>query len=249
MNAAVLHSPAVATSSAAEALPIEAVGLGKVIDGRAVLADVNLRIGAGEYVAVIGANGAGKSTLLKILATLTPASSGQLVLFGAESGRELVGVRSRIGLVGHQSMLYRDLSARENLVFFGKLYGIENPAARADRLLEVIGLLGRADEPVKNFSRGMTQRVAIARALMHDPDLLLADEPFDGLDAPSVESTGQLLAHLHRAGKTIVLVNHDIGQSLRLAPRVIVLRRGRVVMDRRSESFDVAGVLGEVSGS
>src|SRR5688572_2018768 len=223
MNAAVLHIPTIETSSDTASLPVEAIGLGKVIDGRAVLADVNLRIGAGEYVVVIGANGAGKSTLLKILATLTPATSGRLVLFGAESGRELVAVRSRIGLVGHQSMLYRDLSARENLAFFGKLYGIENTTARAKRLLEVIGLLGRADEPVKNFSRGMTQRVAIARALMHDPELLLADEPFDGLDAPSVEATEQLLAHLHKAGKTIVLVNHDIGQSLRLAPRVVVL--------------------------
>jgi heme exporter protein A len=169
-------------------------------------------------------------------------------LFGARLGRDVTAVRSRIGLIAHQTMLYRDLTARENLEFFGRLYGIRNPAGRARMLLEVIGLSGRADDPIKAFSRGMTQRVAIARALMHDPELLLADEPFDGLDAPSVEATEHLLAHLNRAGKTILLVNHDVRQSLRLTPRMVVLRGGRVVMDRATDGLDAAGVLAEVSG-
>jgi heme exporter protein A len=146
-------------------------------------------------------------------------------------------------------MLYRDLSARENLVFFGKLYGIQSARARADRLLEAMGLLQRAGEPVKNFSRGMIQRVAIARALMHDPDLLLADEPFDGLDAPSVDASEQLLAHLHRAGKTIILVNHDIAQSLRIAPRIVVLRNGRGVIDSPGAALDEKQILREVGAS
>jgi heme exporter protein A len=143
-------------------------------------------------------------------------------------------------------MLYRDLTARENLEFFGRLYGVKQPVERAARLLEVVGLADRADDAVKSFSRGMVQRVAIARALVHDPELMLADEPFDGLDAPSVAATEQLLTHLNGAGKTIVLVNHDIAQSLQIAKRVVVLKQGRVSIDAAARTLDVAAVLAEV---
>jgi heme exporter protein A len=228
------------------AAPVSAVGLNKIIDGRPILQDVNLEVGAGEFVAVLGANGAGKSTLLKVIATLTAASGGELRLFGRRVTRDSAALRARIGLIGHQSMLYRDLTARENLEFFGRLYGVSQPMERAARLLEVVGLADRADDAVKSFSRGMVQRVAIARALVHDPELMLADEPFDGLDAPSVAATEQLLTHLNGAGKTIVLVNHDIGQSLQLARRVVVLKQGRVSLDAAARTLDVAGVLAEV---
>ena len=128
-------------------------------------------------------------------------------------------------------MLYRDLSPLENLEFFAKLYGIDNPQDRARRMLDMIGLRGRAHDPVRNFSRGMIQRVSIARALVHNPDLILADEPFAGLDAPSIEALENLLTELKDHGKTIVVVNHDIEQSLRIAERAIVLRDRRVALD------------------
>jgi heme exporter protein A len=240
--------PATATTVSAPVV-IRAHDLCKSIDTRSILQHVDLDVRAGEYVALLGANGAGKSTLLKILATLTPATRGDLHLFGRPASGDARGLRARIGLIGHQSMLYRDLTARENLEFFGRLYAIPNPKARAARLLEVMGLLDRADDPVKSFSRGMTQRVAIARALVHDPELILADEPFDGLDAPSVAATEELLDRLHQTGKTIVLVNHDIAQSLRIAKRIVVLSRGRILIDAPADTLDAASVLAEVGGA
>ena len=162
---------------AAAVVAVAAKDLSKSIDERPILHRLNLQILPGEFVALLGANGAGKSTLLKVLATLTPQTAGELLLFGQSATREMIRVRGRIGLIGHQSMLYRDLSAWENLEFFGKLYGVKDPGRRADELLAALSLADRAQDAVKTFSRGMTQRVAIARALMHNPDLLLADEP------------------------------------------------------------------------
>src|SRR5690606_28172389 len=149
-------------------------------------------------------------------------------LFG---GADPATLRARIGMIGHQPMLYRDLSAHENLVFFGKLYGVADPAGRAAALLQRGGLADRAGDPVRSFSRGMTQRLAIARALVHDPQLLLADEPFAGLDVPSTRDVEQFLLQLVAEGRTVIFSNHAVPQSLALAQRVVVLRRGRVVLD------------------
>ena len=225
-----------------------AVGLGKVIDDHVILRDLNFEIPCGSYVALLGANGAGKTTLLKLLSTLIAPSTGQLVLFGQPVGREASGLRARLGLIGHNTMLYQDLSARENLIFFGRLYGLADPQARADELLEYVGLTARGNDPVKTFSRGMAQRAGIARALVHDPELLLADEPFAGLDAPSQQMLEQQLERLHQQGKTIVLASHDIERSLQLAQRVIVLRDGCLVIDRLTTELDAQMVLQEVRG-
>ena len=231
----------------AAVVAVAAKDLSKSIDERPILHRLNLQILPGEFVALLGANGAGKSTLLKVLATLTPQTSGELLLFGQSATREMIRVRGRIGLIGHQSMLYRDLSAWENLEFFGKLYGVKDPGRRADELLAALSLADRAQDAVKTFSRGMTQRVAIARALMHNPDLLLADEPFDGLDAPSARSLENLLAQLHQAGKTIILANHDIPQSLRIAQRAIVLRKGRLAINQASTQLTPDLVLQQMT--
>ena len=231
---------------------VKATALGKTIDERPILREVDLDLGQGRFLALLGANGAGKSTLLKVLATLAPATSGSLLLFGHDltkshgGGGTLNKVRARIGLIGHQSMLYHDLSACENLVFFGKLYGVKEPRNRAMHLLTGLRLADRAHDPVKAFSRGMIQRVAIARALMHSPDLLLADEPFAGLDAPSTKMLEEVLTDLHAAGKTVILANHDIAQSLRLAEHAIVLRKGRKVIDQPTFQLDTKTVLSEM---
>jgi heme exporter protein A len=237
---------AATTTEAGTVEVIRTQRLSKSLDDRPVLRDLDLTINAGEYVAILGANGAGKSTLLRILATLIPPSSGDVFLFGEKLTRNTCAVRSRIGMIGHQTMLYRDLSARENLEFFGRLYGLEHPINRALELLEMIGLSDRATDPIKSYSRGMAQRVAIARALLHDPELVLADEPFDGLDAPSTESLEQLLSDLNVAGKTIVMVHHDIEATLQIAQRAIVLRDGRIAIDEPTMRLYSKEVLSEV---
>jgi heme exporter protein A len=223
-----------------------AQGLCKSIDDRTILRNLQFDIPQGQFVALLGANGAGKSTLLKILATLVAPTSGTLKLFGLPL-RSGPAIRANIGLIGHQSMLYADLTALENLVFFGRLYNVGAPRARAASLLKTLGLEHRANDPVKAFSRGMMQRVSIARALMHDPALLLADEPFAGLDAPSSAILEQCLMSLHNAGKTIILANHDIPQSLRLTQRAIVLVNGRKLLDARTDALDPGHVLFRLS--
>ena len=243
---AVAAIPTPVTIGTSPALAISAQGLCKSMDDRPVLCDITVKVQAGAFVALLGANGAGKSTLLKLLATLTWADAGELQLFGRSAKDDPSAHRSRIGLIGHQPMLYRDLSARENLELFGKLYGLANVAQRAAELLDTVGLSHRSQDPVKAFSRGMMQRVAIARALMHDPELILADEPFSGLDNPSSQTMERMLGMLHRDGRTIVLVNHDVQQSLRLAQRVVVLHQGRLVMDQSSENLTAPAVLAEV---
>lgn len=227
-------------------LAVRISGLCKRYDERWVLRDLNLNVPTGAYLALLGANGAGKSTLLHTLAMLSPATRGELKLFGASANRPSPALRARIGMIGHQPMLYRDLSAMENLVFFGKLYGVSRPAERAASLLERVGLADRAASLAKTFSRGMVQRLSIARSLMHAPDLLLADEPFSGLDVPSVAAVSTLLSELHADGKTVILTNHDVRQSLQLAQRVVVLRRGGVVSHRGVHETDEEEVTREV---
>jgi len=224
-------------------------GLSLQLDDRSVLDNINLNIPAGRTVALLGANGAGKSTLLRVLAALMPASKGELFLFGRKVDPAATKMRSQIGVIAHQPMLYRDLSARENLELFGGLYEVSDPGARASDLLKLVGLPRRADEPIKKLSRGMTQRLAIARALMHDPRLLLADEPFDGLDAPSGRMLQALLGRLGAGGKTVIFSNHNIPQSLELADRAVVLRYGRVVLDQPTGELDVHTLTREISAT
>jgi len=225
---------------------VRTVELSKQIDGRSILDEISLDISAGRFVVILGANGAGKSTLLKILATLMTPTSGQLHLFGKPAHQFGTQLRARIGLIDHQPMLYRELSALENLQFFGRLYELSEPADRAAQVLERVGLADRAGDRVKTLSRGMVQRVCIARALLHDPDLLLADEPFTGLDAPSAAMLEELLGQLHSAGKTILMVHHDIAQGLRLAEQAVVLCGGRVVIDRPTRQLDLPTALRKV---
>jgi ABC-type multidrug transport system ATPase subunit len=221
--------------------------LRKSFDEKRILRDITFAIPQGRFTALLGANGAGKTTLLKILATLLPPSQGEITIFGGDSRRNCAQVRARLGLIGHNAMLYRDLSPLENLVFFGGLYGVPAAEKRARELLSYVQLATRADDPVKTFSRGMLQRVSIARALMHDPDLLLADEPFAGLDAPSTRMLEEMLSKLSDEGKTVILCNHDIEQSLRLVQHVLVLRKGDLILDKPAEGVDSEAILREVT--
>lgn len=226
---------------------VSCLALNKSLDDRAILRGIDLTIASGEFVAILGNNGAGKTTLLKMLATLSMPTSGELRLFGQLMPRHAAAARARLGLIGHQSMLYRDLTARENLLFFGRLYGVNNVGNRADELLSWVGMSSRDDDAVRTFSRGMTQRIAIARALIHDPDILLADEPFAGLDVAGADAVERLLSAQHQAGKTVVLVNHDVGQSLRLAQRVLLLRGGRLAVDQPARLNDLQDLHHQLS--
>jgi len=212
--------------TAPAAVPIlQAQNLERHFGAAQVLRGVSLTVAAGECHLIVGPNGAGKTTLLRLLAGLARPSAGTVSIAGAALARDPL-LRRRIGLLSHQSQLYHDLSAAENLAFTARLYGISNPAGAARAGLAALGLAERADEPVRRLSRGMVQRVAIARALLHAPRLLLLDEPFTGLDQQSSEQTLALLGAELAAGQALVLVTHDAGEAWELATHAHLLVRG-----------------------
>lgn len=205
---------------------IEADRVGKSFGRTPVLRDLSLRVAGGEVVAIFGANGAGKSTLLRVLATLYRPTSGTLRLFGsADFGPS---TRRRIGLLAHQSFLYPDLSARENLIFYARMHRLPHPEDTADRWLARVALDDVGSRPVRFFSRGMEQRLGLARALLHQPELLLLDEPWSGLDAGAADILTALLASLRQEGRSVVASTHDFERGLAIADRAVILHRGRV---------------------
>jgi ABC-type multidrug transport system ATPase subunit len=206
---------------------IRATGLEKRFGAVTALAGVDVTVHRGETVAVVGPNGAGKSTLLRIVAGLAHPTAGRCEV--AVPGDR----RAAIGYLGHSSLLYPDLTARENLIFAGRLYRVRDPGARADVLLEEEGLAPVADRRAGGFSRGMAQRLSIARARVHDPPVLLLDEPYTGLDRRAADRLTARLADLASAGHTLVLVTHDIVQAGALADAVAVLVGGRLRGDWR----------------
>ena len=205
---------------------IELADVGRAYGERVALAGVSLTLEAGETLAVFGANGAGKTTLLRILATLLRPHHGVARVLGREVPREGWAVRGRIGFLGHEPLLYRDLTARENLRFHARLHGVA--MSRVDEVLDAVGLRARADDPVHTFSRGMVQRTAVARTVLHSPAVLLLDEPFAGLDPGAAALVEPLLS-----GGTRVVISHDTAFRGDL---VLGLRGGRVAFCERGVS-------------
>jgi heme exporter protein A len=195
---------------------------------RRVLSGISLAVEAGETLVVFGPNGAGKSTLLRVLATLLRPHGGSVRVLGAKLPQEGYAVRGRIGMLGHEAMLYRELSARENLLYHARLHGLG--AARVQEMLERVGMDNRASDPLRTLSRGMVQRVAIARAVLHDPELLLLDEPYAHLDPAAIELVEPLLDGAR--GRTRVIASHDPTGGLQQADLVLGLRAGRVAVLR-----------------
>ena len=189
---------------------------------RTALRDVSVKIPAGSTLVVLGPNGAGKSTLLRVLATLLRPTSGAAAVLGAELPAQAWRVRGRIGYLGHEPVLYRELTIRENLQFNARLHGLERPRQRIEALLDRAGLARRGDELVRNLSAGMTQRAAVCRALLHDPDLLLLDEPRSHLDVAAAAEIESMLGPAD--GRTRVLVTHEVEAGLAEADAVLSLR-------------------------
>lgn len=196
-------------------------GLRRDYNDRPVLHEVSVEVGTGRTLAVLGPNGAGKTTLLRILATLLRPSAGEASVLGAALPRQAWRARGRIGYLGHQPLLYRDLSVRENLAFNARLHSLAAPGPRISELLERAGLARRADELVRNLSAGMAQRAAICRCLLHVPDLLLLDEPRSHLDVGALGLVDELLGP--EPGRTRVIVSHEIEAAVERADLVLLL--------------------------
>ena len=206
---------------------IRASGLSKVFGNRVVFSRLDLEVAEGESVALTGANGAGKTTLLRCLASIFRPTSGEISWFGRSITSDPTAKRL-IGVVAHESFLYPRLTLRENLIFAARMCDVRRPGDGADRLLESVSLRPHADRLPTQISKGMRQRLAIARALIHDPPILLLDEPFSGLDAAGVEWLVTLLGDLRERGRTLCFAMHDQAKVRRLADRVLHLRSGRV---------------------
>src|SRR3954469_13445910 len=217
---------------------IELADVGRAYGERVALAGVTLALEEDETLAVFGANGAGKTTLLRILATLLRPHRGSARVLGSELPREGWAVRGRIGFLGHDPLLYRDLSARENLRFHARLHDV--PAARVDELLDAVGLRRRAEDPVHTFSRGMVQRLAVARAVLHDPELLLLDEPRANLDPAAAALVEPLVGAA--SGRTRVVTSHDPAGGLAEADLALGLRGGRPELLAAAAEVDTVAI-------
>ena len=223
-------------------LNIQVLGLWKTFGSLAALRDVNLNVGPGERLAIVGPNGSGKSTLVKVVATLLRPSAGTVRLAGLDVQSQALEVRRLIGVVCHQTFLYSELTALENLEFYGRLYGLPQPSDRAHELLGSVGLEPHADVPGRDLSRGMQQRLALARALLHEPPILLLDEPDTGLDQRWTAFLVDLLAEVAREGRTVLLTTHDLERTLDMADRLAVLNGGRVVFTAKRDELDVGSL-------
>lgn len=217
-------------------LAIQTRGLTKQFGTRKALDNVSFDLPEGSFLSVFGPNGAGKTTLLRVVSTLARPTEGSARLLGLDLKEDADAIRAQIGLIGHNSMLYPDLTAEENLEFYAELYGVANPRKRVMEMLEAVELKGRRFDLVRTYSRGMTQRLAIARALVHNPQLVLLDEPYSGLDPHAMDVFDQLIFQ-HREGRTFVMVSHDLAKGYSMCTHALVMARGKVVAFDNKEAL------------
>jgi heme exporter protein A len=218
---------------------IETRGLIRRFDRREALSGVDLTVAPGDCLAVFGPNGAGKTTLLRVLAGLLDPSGGTASVAGVSLPGG-VSARAQVGLISHHTMLYPALTARENVEFAARLHGLASPRVSAESALARLGVMDRADSPVRALSRGLQQRVSIARAFVHAPRVVLLDEPYTGLDAVGAAALSDALAELKSDGAALILVTHHLDEGLVLATYVAVMREGRFVRYDRRDAIDAA---------
>ncbi len=217
---------------------IQVRGLTKAFGPKKVLRGIDLDVAPGEFLTLVGPNGAGKTTFLRILATLSRATGGDAFIGGVSIAEHPAQVRRNIGLVSHRTLLYDDLTAVENLQFYGRMYDVPNLNARIDEVLHQVDLYFRRHDPVRTYSRGMQQRLSIARAILHDPQVMLMDEPYTGLDVQATEMLRTVLQTLAASGRTVVMTTHDLDLGLEVADRVAILAGGRIGFQAPAKGLD-----------
>ena len=214
---------------------LELDAVSKRIAHHPILREVSFGLEAGSFALLLGNNGAGKTTLIQILSGLMRPSAGTLRFRGEPYARTLTALRKAIGVISHESRLYGDLTARENLRLFGTLYGVDDLTGRTEAALERVGLAHVSDVPVRTFSSGMTKRVSIARLLLYEPSVLLLDEPYSGLDQASLALFDEYLAEFKAGGGTILMTTHQFTARTAICDRVLILQQGRLVYNRTEE--------------
>lgn len=205
------------------------------------LRNIDLGVAPGEFVSLMGPNGAGKTTLLRILATLMRPTQGEVSIAGHTLPKGADQARQFIGFLSHQPLLYSELSAEENLRFFARMYDVRDVEQRVDELLEQVDLQLRRRDRVRTFSRGMQQRLAIARVLIHDPRVVLLDEPFTGLDPDAADRLAETLRDLQNGQRSLLMTTHDLDRGLALCDRALVIARGKLVYEARREEIQASG--------
>ena len=223
---------------------IEIRGLRKDFGDWPVLWDLDLTVDWGEFLVIFGANGVGKTTLLKVLSTQARPDAGEVWIGGIDRQRHAGAVRWMVGVVAHGSMLYEDMTCQENLLFYGRMFGLKKPGPRVEEVLRLVGLEGRRNQKVGILSHGMLKRLSIARAVLHEPSILLLDEPEGGLDQEALETLGRLLENWKEEGRTVVMTTHNLEQGLAWGERVAILSGGKIVFEESRRVLDVAGFRG-----
>lgn len=222
---------------------IEVQKLVKLFGAKKVLRGLDFRAEQGEFVALLGPNGAGKTTFLRILASLSRPTVGEVRVAGYRLPGQAAAVRARLGVVTHLPLLYGDLTADENLRFYGRMYSVPDLDARITEVLELINLSARRRDLVRTFSRGMQQRLAIGRAILHDPEVMLFDEPHTGLDQEACDMLDNVLREVAARGRTVVMTSHDLARVEYLASRFDVLSRGVITNSARRGDFGSRNLL------
>jgi len=208
-----------------------------------VLKGLDFEVGEGEFVGLLGPNGAGKTTFLRILSSLSRPAGGEVQIAGYYLPSQAAQVRRKLGIVSHQPLLYGDLTAEENLWFYGRMYALPDVKSRTVEVLQLVGLHPRRGDLVRTFSRGMRQRLAIGRAILHDPDVMLFDEPHTGLDQDACSMLDTVLSDIAAQGRTVVMTSHDLARVADLASRFDVLSRGKVVASGTREEIGPDNLL------
>ncbi len=204
------------------------------------LKKIDLDIYKGQSIAIFGSNGAGKSTLLKILSMQTHLSSGSLLYNGLNYKKLADEYRANFGVISHQPFVYENLSAIENLVFYGSLYSVPNVTEKAENILKQLDLYKRKDDIIRTYSRGMLQRISIARALIHSPEIIFLDEPYTGLDSLASNKLSNLLKEQLSNNKTVIMVTHDIATGLDLASNVMIMKNGNIIYNKLKSEIEVS---------
>lgn len=216
----------------------------KLFGPRWALRNVSFQVAPGEIVALVGPNGAGKTTLLRILATLARPNSGQVLIGKIPLAQHANDARSAIGFVGHQTFMYDDLTAEENLRFFARLYGVAEVSQRAHAVARRVGIENRLNDVTRTLSRGLQQRLTLARMLLHDPVVLLLDEPYTGLDKTAADLLDQIMLEAKQEGRSILFSTHDLERGLAIADRAVVMKAGRLIYDLpHAEWRNLAGFM------